>query len=259
MAESKEEAQQQPITTSFDKFSAVFAHRNVANTAKHLILYIKPDSRILDIGCGIGSITIDLAQRVPKGCVVGLDISEESIKTARAAAQNLNITNITFHTAFVSDLTNPTIFPRQTFTIAHLHQVLLHIPSPTQTLQHILPLLIPNRSLISTVDSAHLTSTPSGPTMHENFTRFQASSPGEVFGAGTIHHVWMHDAGIPWECIETGVQGVNVFGEGEEARGKKRAGMEGYVGIARQRGEWEEFLRELRAEWEGFVSIRRGG
>lgn len=61
-------------------FHGIFASRNVANNATHLIPHIRPNSRILDVGCSIGSITLDLAQRVPQGEVVAIDISEGQSK-----------------------------------------------------------------------------------------------------------------------------------------------------------------------------------
>ncbi len=41
------------------------------------------DSRVLDLGCGIGWATRLLAARVPDGVAVGLDVSEEMIRRAR--------------------------------------------------------------------------------------------------------------------------------------------------------------------------------
>jgi ubiquinone/menaquinone biosynthesis C-methylase UbiE len=39
----------------------------------------------LDIGCGIGALTLELAKR--SGQIVGVDISDESLRIAREAAQ----------------------------------------------------------------------------------------------------------------------------------------------------------------------------
>ena len=45
---------------------------------------IQPRDRILEIGCGEGWATRELAPRVPEGLVVGLDVSDEMIRKARA-------------------------------------------------------------------------------------------------------------------------------------------------------------------------------
>jgi SAM-dependent methyltransferase len=44
---------------------------------------LKRESRVLDLGCGIGWATRLLAKRVPNGAAVGLDVSEEMIRRAR--------------------------------------------------------------------------------------------------------------------------------------------------------------------------------
>jgi precorrin-6B methylase 2 len=64
-----------------------------AVTAKHIIRtaeisaafalpYVKPNSRILDIGCGPGSITVGFAKYVPDGSVIGVDSAPEALKQA---------------------------------------------------------------------------------------------------------------------------------------------------------------------------------
>jgi trans-aconitate methyltransferase len=50
--------------------------------------------KILDVGCGDGKITAQLAQLVPQGTVVGVDISSSMIAAAKKWEQELN--NLTF-------------------------------------------------------------------------------------------------------------------------------------------------------------------
>ncbi|MFF0815590.1 class I SAM-dependent methyltransferase [Rhodococcus sp. NPDC003318] len=40
------------------------------------------DERLLDVGCGDGSVTLELAERLPRGSVVGVDASPRMISTA---------------------------------------------------------------------------------------------------------------------------------------------------------------------------------
>ncbi|MFZ3218104.1 MAG: methyltransferase domain-containing protein [Candidatus Acidiferrales bacterium] len=49
------------------------------------LMQITPADNILDVGCGSGWLSRILAQRVPQGRVVGMDISDEMIHHARAA------------------------------------------------------------------------------------------------------------------------------------------------------------------------------
>ena len=48
-------------------------------------LGLKGDERVLDIGCGDGKVTAELARRTPRGAVVGVDSSPQMIAKARAA------------------------------------------------------------------------------------------------------------------------------------------------------------------------------
>ncbi len=55
---------------------------------------LRADSRVLDVGCGSGWASRLMAERVPLGHVVGLDISDEMIALARSTSSQF--TNITF-------------------------------------------------------------------------------------------------------------------------------------------------------------------
>lgn len=50
------------------------------------MMQIDPTSNVLDVGCGAGWLSRILAQRVPQGRVVGMDISDEMIHRAREAS-----------------------------------------------------------------------------------------------------------------------------------------------------------------------------
>lgn len=50
--------------------------------------------RILDVGCGPGIITIELAKLVPNGEVIGIDLSEEMIENAKLNIKNSELKNI---------------------------------------------------------------------------------------------------------------------------------------------------------------------
>ncbi|WP_028894045.1 class I SAM-dependent methyltransferase [Syntrophorhabdus aromaticivorans] len=54
------------------------------------------NERILDLGCGDGRITADMARRVPQGSVVGFDKSERMITFARRHFSEESFPNLTF-------------------------------------------------------------------------------------------------------------------------------------------------------------------
>jgi SAM-dependent methyltransferase len=74
----------------YDRMLAPFA------TALLDIAALAPDARILDIGCGTGLTTCEAARIAPEGHTRGLDISRQMIDAARARADGLGISNVTF-------------------------------------------------------------------------------------------------------------------------------------------------------------------
>ena len=113
--------------------SAFRAHkwRTVANSAPYLIPYLKPGLKILDVGCGPGAITVDLANYAPGGHVTGLEYSGEILEHARAHAADSGATNVEFLQGDAQALP----FPDATFDVVHAHQVLQHIPDPVLALR----------------------------------------------------------------------------------------------------------------------------
>lgn len=59
-------------------------------------LTIGQDARILDVGCGPGTSTIELASRAPAGEATGLDISSRMLAYARQQAKEAGVRNATF-------------------------------------------------------------------------------------------------------------------------------------------------------------------
>jgi len=62
--------------------------RTAENSAGYLLPHLTPTMALLDVGCGPGTITLDLARRVAPGCVVGLDNTSAPLAVARATASD---------------------------------------------------------------------------------------------------------------------------------------------------------------------------
>lgn len=62
---------------------------------------------ILDVGCGGGHFTIELAKQFPKAQVVGIDISHEAIAFARKKQQDANVRNVLFEVPSSTELSYP--------------------------------------------------------------------------------------------------------------------------------------------------------
>jgi SAM-dependent methyltransferase len=62
--------------------------------------------RVLDIGCGMGDVTMLVAQLVgPAGSIVSVDVDRASLATAGKRAQAFGFDNTTFHQADISTIT----------------------------------------------------------------------------------------------------------------------------------------------------------
>ena len=59
-------------------------------------LILEEHTKILDIGCGCGATTIEIAKMIPKGHVTGLDISIPMLDRAEKFASEMSLSNIDF-------------------------------------------------------------------------------------------------------------------------------------------------------------------
>jgi ubiquinone/menaquinone biosynthesis C-methylase UbiE len=101
--------------------------------------HVRPDSRILDCGCGPGSITAGLAQWAPQGQTFGIDIGAEQLDGARAFARDLGVNNITFRQGDICELP----FDDDSFDVVFSQTVLYHIPDHDKALAEIKRVLRP--------------------------------------------------------------------------------------------------------------------
>src|SRR5256886_2636110 len=105
--------------------------RTAENSAGYLLPRLAPDARVLDVGCGPGTITADLAARVPGGDVTGIDAAADVLAQARQEAERRGLDNVRFDTGDVYHLD----FADGTFDVVHAHQVLQHLTDPGAALR----------------------------------------------------------------------------------------------------------------------------
>jgi ubiquinone/menaquinone biosynthesis C-methylase UbiE/GNAT superfamily N-acetyltransferase len=115
--------------------------RTAENSAGYLLPRLAPGLRLLDVGCGPGTITVDLATRVAPGEVVGIDASEVVIADAEASAGAPG--NLRFAVGDVYALD----FADASFDVVHAHQVLQHLTDPVAALREMRRVLRPGGTL----------------------------------------------------------------------------------------------------------------
>ncbi|OKL59032.1 hypothetical protein UA08_05931 [Talaromyces atroroseus] len=204
--------------------------RTIANSAAYLIPHLKPNMKILDVGCGPGSITIDLATNyVPQGSVIGLEYSskpllhaQKNLDAAAAAKKgdNNNEINVQFVQGDVLDMKH--LFADNTFDVVHAHQVLQHVPDPIKALEEMRRVVKPDgQGIIASRESASMTWYPKLPELDMWYNDVYLQVGRNLLGGnpdpGSFIHVWAQKAGFERSMI-TCSAGTWCFSKPEERR-----------------------------------------
>jgi len=115
------------------------AKRTAETAAAFFLPFVKPGMRLLDVGCGPGSITAGLALRVEPGETIGIDASLQVIETARSFPGAKAAKCLSFE---VGNIYAPR-FGAKSFDAVFAHQVLQHLPRPVDALEQMQVLLTP--------------------------------------------------------------------------------------------------------------------
>lgn len=107
--------------------------RTAENSAGYLLPALRSGMRLLDVGCGPGTITVNLARLLEPGRVVGVDTSADVIEVARSAAGESGLGNLTFEIGDAYALP----FADSSFDVVHAHQVLQHLTDPVAALREL--------------------------------------------------------------------------------------------------------------------------
>ena len=108
-------------------------------SAAYLLPYLRPGLRVLDFGCGPGTISVGLAKAIAPGELHGVDMEESQVELARTVAEANGRDNATFHVGDVAHLP----FDDAYFDVAHCHNVLMHIPDTQAVLAEVKRVLKP--------------------------------------------------------------------------------------------------------------------
>lgn len=113
--------------------------RRAAQWVPFLLPHLRPGMRLLDCGCGVGSITLDLAELVAPGVTVGVDLDDAQLALARDAAAARGLDTTRFEVGSVYELP----FAEASFDVALAHTVLFHLSDPLRALKELRRVLAP--------------------------------------------------------------------------------------------------------------------
>ncbi|HEY0815931.1 MAG TPA: methyltransferase domain-containing protein [Pseudonocardia sp.] len=170
------------------------ASRTVANSAAYLTAWLQPGIQVLDVGCGPGTITADLAAHVAPGQVVGIEPTEGPLADARAHAEHAGATNVTFAVGDVYALDAPD----DSFDVVHAHQVLQHLGDPVAALREMLRVCRPAGVVAARdADYAAMTWFPADPRLDRWLEVYRAVAHGNGAepDAGRRLLAWANAAG----------------------------------------------------------------
>ncbi|KAH8433766.1 uncharacterized protein LDX57_011400 [Aspergillus melleus] len=227
--------------------------RTASNSAAYLLPYIQPGMKVLDIGCGPGSITVDFARLVTsEGHVTGIEYVEDPLPTARALAASQGLSNITFQTGDIHNLSD---FADDTFDVVHVHQVLQHVADPVRALREMRRVVKPNGGVVAARESASFSWYPDNEALvaWEALGRRVAEAKGGNPHPGRYIHVWAEEAGFEKAQIKKSA-GAWCFSSPEE-----RAYWGGSMADRmRDSGFAEMVVKEGFADREELGAVERG-
>ncbi|KEF55790.1 uncharacterized protein A1O9_08541 [Exophiala aquamarina CBS 119918] len=177
------------------------ARRTARDSAAFLLPHIKPNSTILDVGCGPGTITADLAALVPQGSVIGCDPVESVLSQATSYAASRGLSNVTFEKVDANALP----YADETFDIVTCHQVLQHVSDPVGILRE-MRRVVKRGGLVAAREADYATFAwypePKELARWAELYQMVAKTNGGEPNAGRYCHVWARQAGFDGEEVE---------------------------------------------------------
>lgn len=173
----------------------VMARRTAEKEAVFFLPYLRPGMRLLDVGCGPGSVTAGLAQAVAPGDAVGIDIDAGQVGHARALAAERGIANVHFEVADAARLP----FPDASFDAAFANTVLEHVADADAVVREMRRVLNPGGVIgIRDGDWGTRVQAPSLPLVEAAYTRYVAliRANGSNPFIGRRHRELLHGAGF---------------------------------------------------------------
>ncbi len=190
------------------------SHRTVANSAAYLAPHLRPGTRVLDLGCGAGTITAGLGALVAPARLTAVDVDPGILAVAAGNAASEGVVNIDFQVGDAHHLE----FADDSFDVAHAHQVLQHLSDPVAALRELARVVRPDGLVaVRDADYGAFTWYPDhdGLRQWQALYRAVARHTGGEPDAGRHLVAWAHAAGLE-DVVVTGSAWTYAQGSGVE-------------------------------------------
>ena len=212
-------------------FEAEMAARTASRAAAFFLPHFRAGMRLLDGGCGPGSITLDLAGVVAPGEVVGIDLQSSQVERARALATERGVTNVRFEVADIYQLP----FQDHSFDAVFTHGVLMHLRQPVRALAELRRVLRSGGLAgIRDPDWDATLVTPTTPLLDQWRTlrvRVRQHNGGDPF-IGHRHRRLLREAGFAWSHATAAVESAGALEETRRQATFLKAQLQGFARTA---------------------------
>jgi|HubBroStandDraft_5_1064220.scaffolds.fasta_scaffold179856_1 trans-aconitate 2-methyltransferase len=114
-------------------------------------LRLRGEESIIDLGCGSGENTVELARRVPRGCAVGIDSSAAMIEAANKVLEGVEgevRERLNFQLADIATFNSAGEHSRE-YSVVFSNAALQWVPGHREIFQHILDALTPGGRVVA--------------------------------------------------------------------------------------------------------------
>ena len=214
----------------------IFDNRSVASDYRTLLPILKKGLRVLDVGCGTGTIAKGIAEIVGEtGFVVGIDNTEAFIQSGKESYGHISQLELIHADLFQYQ-------PTEKFDLIVSSRTLQWLSNPKDAIKKIKTLLKPGGQL-SVLDYNHTA------------LEWNPSPPQSMLNFYACFLKWRSDAGmnnaiaedLPTYFEEAGFQSVTVF-DSSETYTKGQGDFESKVGI------WSKVAGSTQMVEEGYIS-----
>jgi 2-polyprenyl-3-methyl-5-hydroxy-6-metoxy-1,4-benzoquinol methylase len=210
--------------------------RTATNSAAYLLPNLaslastNPSLRLLDVGCGPGTLTVSFASHLPPTAhIIGTDISSSVLSRAADHASEKGVANVEFKEADIYTLSSTFPNDQDKFDVVHAHQVFCHLNNPLPALQSMLSICKPGGII----------------ALRESDLRMQTIHP-ETAGLRTSHDCLMQYHKSTGGSTSLGTELVSLAMKAGIPRENITATM----------GTWCISTREEREAWGGAFATR---